>query len=432
MQYDINLPRVLPTPWSLPVLLFILSLCGFSGALATRLLDPLITSIAAEFATTVGVVALLSSAFALPFGLSQPLLGPTGDAFGKAVVIKVATAVLALCLLTSALAPQLTVLFISRILGGVAAGGVMHVCMALIGDRFPLAVRQVAMSRYIGATLIGQLVGVSAGGIIAEWIGWRGVLACAAVLAGVAAGAAITMLPKSDTAPAPLRVGDALARYRLVLSNPRSFVCFGVVFLEGLAIYGITPFIGELLRSRGAGGLRETGFVIGGLGIGGLLFAFVVPFILKFAKRPTMMAIGGTIAAVRLGGLGLEASWKVQLAFMVVLGFGFSCCTIRFRPRGGSSHHRRELPRSRCTLSAFSLGRRSAQWCTESPCQPLGRPSALLVVLRSSSRPGSWRASCSGQLCPKVLRYDQYEESNCLMPTRHDLMASRSYQLSAS
>ena len=306
-----------------PVLLFILSLCGFSGALATRLLDPLITSIAAEFATTVGVVALLSSAFALPFGLSQPLLGPTGDAFGKAVVIKVATAVLALCLLTSALAPQLTVLFISRILGGVAAGGIMPVCMALIGDRFPLAVRQVAMSRYIGATLIGQLVGVSAGGIIAEWIGWRGVLACAAVLAGVAAGAAITMLPKSDTAPAPLRVGDALARYRLVLSNPRSFVCFGVVFLEGLAIYGITPFIGELLRSRGAGGLRETGFVIGGLGIGGLLFAFVVPLILKFAKRPTMMAIGGTIAAVGLGGLGLEASWKVQLAFMVVLGFGF-------------------------------------------------------------------------------------------------------------
>ena len=306
-----------------PVLLFILSLCGFSGALATRLLDPLITSIAAEFATTVGVVALLSSAFALPFGLSQPLLGPTGDAFGKAVVIKVATAVLALCLLTSALAPQLTVLFISRILGGVAAGGIMPVCMALIGDRFPLAVRQVAMSRYIGATLIGQLVGVSAGGIIAEWIGWRGVLACAAVLAGVAAGAAITMLPKSDTAPAPLRVGDALARYRLVLSNPRSFVCFGVVFLEGLAIYGITPFIGELLRSRGAGGLRETGFVIGGLGIGGLLFAFVVPLILKFAKRPTMMAIGGTIAAVGLGGLGLEASWEVQLAFMVVLGFGF-------------------------------------------------------------------------------------------------------------
>jgi MFS family permease len=120
------------------VLLLVLSLCGFSGALATRLLDPLITSIAADFATSVGVVALLSSAFALPFGLSQPFLGRAGDALGKAEVIKVATVVLALCLLASALAHDLTVLFVNRVLGGVAAGGIMPVCMALIGNSFPL------------------------------------------------------------------------------------------------------------------------------------------------------------------------------------------------------------------------------------------------------------------------------------------------------
>ena len=64
------------------MLLIVLSLCGFAGALATRLLDPLITSIAADFHMTVAYVALLSSAFALPFGLSQPFLGPLGDSFG--------------------------------------------------------------------------------------------------------------------------------------------------------------------------------------------------------------------------------------------------------------------------------------------------------------------------------------------------------------
>ena len=306
------------------MLLLILSLCGFSGALATRLLDPLITSIAADFATSVGVVALLSSAFALPFGLSQPFIGPAGDAFGKVVVIKVAVAVLALCLLASALAPDLTVLFVSRVLGGIAAGGIMPVCMALIGDSFPLANRQVALSRYVGATLVGQLVGASVGGILAEWIGWRGVLGCAATLAVVAAGAAILILPRSDgREPAPFSFTDALARYRLVLGNPRSFVCFGVVFLEGLAIYGIMPFVGELLRSRGAGGLREAGFVIGGLGIGGLLFAFVVPAILRFARRPAMMAVGGIIAAIGLASVGWEFAWAAQMACMVVLGFGF-------------------------------------------------------------------------------------------------------------
>jgi predicted MFS family arabinose efflux permease len=273
---------------------------------------------------SVGLVALLSSAFALPFGLSQPFLGPTGDAFGKAVVIKVATSVLAVCLLASALAPTMTVLFISRILGGVAAGGIMPVCMALIGDSFPLAVRQLALSRYIGATLIGQLVGVSAGGMIAEWIGWRGVLGCAAALAVIAAGAAVIMLPKADGPRAnQFRLSEALARYRLVLGNPRSLVCFGIVFLEGLAIYGITPFIGELLRLRGAGGLREAGFVIGGLGIGGLLYAFLAPVVLRFASRRVMMAVGGGVGALGLGTLGAEVSWPVQMASMVVLGFGF-------------------------------------------------------------------------------------------------------------
>jgi predicted MFS family arabinose efflux permease len=305
------------------VLLFILSLCGFSGALATRLLDPLITSIASDFSTSVGVVALLASAFALPFGFSQPFLGPMGDAFGKALVIKVATAVLAVCLLASALAPDLTLLFVSRVLGGIAAGGIMPVCMALIGDNFALSVRQVAMSRYIAATLVGQLVGVSAGGMIAELIGWRGVLGCAAGLAAVAAVAAISMLPRTGVATAPFRVSDAIARYRMVLSNPRSFVCFGAVFLEGLAIYGITPFIGELLRMRGAGGLREAGFVIGGLGIGGLLYAAILPVILRFAKRPAMMAIGGAVAAAGLAGVGLDITWAAQMASMMVLGFGF-------------------------------------------------------------------------------------------------------------
>ncbi|CAA9312932.1 MAG: hypothetical protein AVDCRST_MAG90-578 [uncultured Microvirga sp.] len=305
------------------MLLLVLSLCGFSGALATRLIDPLITSIAGDFAASVGVVALLSSAFAFPFGLSQPFLGPIGDALGKTRVIKLATAILAVCLLVSALAPTLGVLFISRILAGIAAGGIMPVCMALIGDKFALEVRQVAMSRYIGATLVGQLAGVSLGGVLAEWIGWRGVLGGAAGLTLLAAATAAVMLPSSTRPPRPLRIDEAVARYRLVLGNPRSLVCFTVVFLEGLAIYGVMPFIGELLRSRGAGGVREAGFVIGGLGIGGLLFASVVPLILKFAKRPAMMAVGGAVAALGLAGVGFEVPWQMQMASMIVLGFGF-------------------------------------------------------------------------------------------------------------
>ena len=168
------------------------------------------------------------------------------------------------------------------------------------------------------------------------------------------------MLPRTGVATAPFRVSDAIARYRMVLSNPRSFVCFGAVFLEGLAIYGITPFIGELLRMRGAGGLREAGFVIGGLGIGGLLYAAILPVILRFAKRPAMMAIGGAVAAAGLAGVGLDITWAAQMASMMVLGFGFfllhnSVQTEVTELAPSASLERR---RSRYTPSASSSGRR--------------------------------------------------------------------------
>jgi predicted MFS family arabinose efflux permease len=83
------------------------------------------------------------------------------------------------------------------------------------------------------------------------------------------------------------------------------------------------PFIGDLLRSRAAGGLRETGFVIGGLGIGGLPFALVAPFIIRRTSRRSMMAAGVSTAAMALGSIGLEVAWPAQMACMVVLGFGF-------------------------------------------------------------------------------------------------------------
>jgi predicted MFS family arabinose efflux permease len=79
-------------------------------------------------------------------------------------------------------------------------------------QQLPLAVRQVALSRYIGVTLVGQLVGASLGGILAEWIGWRGVLGCAAALAVMAAATAFVLLPRSGSrGPAPFSRAEDLS-----------------------------------------------------------------------------------------------------------------------------------------------------------------------------------------------------------------------------
>ena len=305
------------------MLLLILSLGGFAASMAARIVDPLVTAIAVDFIMPVATVALLASAYTLPFSFSQPLLGPVGDTIGKSLMIRCALSLMAVFLLASAFAPNFMSLFWARVFAGMVGAGIIPLSFALIGDTFPIAVRQVAMSRFLASTLVGQLVGSSTAGILAEWIGWRWVLGLSALMALLAALAALFWLPRSTQAAQPLDISDILARYRKVLNNPRSYICFTSVFLEGGAIYGITPFIGDLMQQRSIGGLREAGFAVAGIGLGGLLYTVMVPLILKVATRPQMMRAGGILAGLSLMGLAFPLNAMGVAGVMVFLGIGF-------------------------------------------------------------------------------------------------------------
>ena len=121
----------------------------------------------------------------------------------------------------------------------------------------------------------------------------------------------------------PARAALALENYRAVLRNRLSYVCFGVVMVEGVCIHGSLPFIGEYLHGLGKGGVREAGIVISGMAIGGLLFAFGVPLFLRFMRRRHMMGLGGVFGGLGLACMSLGADWPVEAEFMALTGFGF-------------------------------------------------------------------------------------------------------------
>ena len=128
-------------------MLVLLSLCSFAANVGGRYLDPLFTLIARDFAVTAGTAALLSSAFTLPFGLGQLLMGPLGDRFGKPRVFKVCFWLLAASFFASAVAPTLPLLFASRLVAGLVAGGIIPLGLAMLGDAIAPAERQVAFAR---------------------------------------------------------------------------------------------------------------------------------------------------------------------------------------------------------------------------------------------------------------------------------------------
>jgi len=307
--------------------LFLLVLGGsaFASAVAARATDPMVNAIAADFATPVATVALLASAYTLPYGLCQPVLGPLGDSLGKAAVLKVCTIVFALALAACVIAPDFGTLTAARVVAGIAAGGVIPLALAMIGDRFPMEQRQIAIGRFLTAALVGQFVGVTTAGALSDWIGWRGGLASTALAAAAAAvGIIVWLKPGAESPPrGRFSVSGAVATFALVLRNPRAAICYGSVFLESIAIYGVLPFVPELLAQRGGGTATQAGLAIAGLGIGGLMFSLFVAQFLRVFSPFGLMVGGGLIGGAGLAGLAFSGTWPFKMLCFTVIGLGF-------------------------------------------------------------------------------------------------------------
>lgn len=306
------------------MILWVFALCSFAASASGRTIDPLITLIAGDFAVSVTTAALLSSAYALPFALFQPLLGPIGDIWGKSRLLRTALWLLALTLLAGAFAPTLGLLLLLRFLGGIGGGGTIPSGMALLGDRYSGPQRQIAIGRFVGAGLAGQIAGGSMAGLLAETLGWRGTMLLAGGIVLCAAIAATATLREApDRAERRFSLSAAIGGYRLVFANPRAYLCFTAVLGEGIALWGVTPYVADIMMRSGTGGTREAGFAVGAIGIGGLAFTVALPWMLRVLGRSVMMAAGGVLGATGL--LALAAAlpgWGVGAAF-AVSGFGY-------------------------------------------------------------------------------------------------------------
>jgi predicted MFS family arabinose efflux permease len=306
-------------------LIAILSIACFAGAISIRLVDPIIPDIARDMNVAPALVALLATAFAFPYALSQPLLGPMGDTFGKARVIKFGLAALMVCLTAVALAPSMDWMFVARAFAGIAGGAIIPVALAMVGDRVPYERRQVALSQLLSAMLIAQFVSLIGSGLIASYAGWRTALGMGALVAAIALVVSLFALkPRANVQREPLNVASLKASYADVFQNPLAVVCYAAVFVEGVVIFGLIPYVSVLLEARGAGSLTEAGIVIAGMGIGGLIFTGGVKRLLtRFGSMTNLIRLGGVIVAFGFCGVALQGSWPVEFVSFIFVGFGF-------------------------------------------------------------------------------------------------------------
>lgn len=305
-------------------LLALLALAAFSSAYSIRILDPMVPEVARDLATQVTTVALLSTAFALPCALGQPILGALGDAIGKARMIKVCLSLLAIGSIGSTLAPSVEFLFAARILTGFASGGIVPLCFATVGDRFEMKDRQVALSRIVSAIITGQLLGAVGAGMLATATSWRVVLATTLVASLIALGAAWRWLhPLPGSVRKPFTISGMLTSYARVLKHPRAVVCYSAVFVEGMVVFGILPYLAAMLEAEGTGSIREAGFIIAGMAIGGILYTMSVKAMLQRMTYLSLVRWGGLVCAIGFVWLALVHAWPLKALAFIAVGFGF-------------------------------------------------------------------------------------------------------------
>jgi predicted MFS family arabinose efflux permease len=305
------------------LLLFLFSLCGLAATVSSRSIDPLVAVLAADFGVPTATAALVTSLYALPFALGQPILGPLGDAFGKTRMLRFYLWILATCLLATAFTTDLHALLFFRFCSGFAAGGIIPACMASLGDRFAGSERAIAISRFVTVGLIAQILSASLSGVLASFLGWRSVFVAASLIATVSALSATFFLKMPIGQSRPFSFPEAVRNYKSVFANPKAPLCFATVFLEGIALFGITPYVSELLRVEHLGDVREAGLVIGAMGVGGIVYSFVLPMLLKRVTRFTLLGTGGMIAAAAPLALAFASSWIAIAGAFAIAGFGY-------------------------------------------------------------------------------------------------------------
>jgi predicted MFS family arabinose efflux permease len=299
-------------------------LAVFATTLFFRAVDPVIPQIASDFAIDPHTVALLATAFSLPYAIMQPVLGGLADAFGKTQLMTWSLLVLVVSAAIGAAAPNISVLFASRVVSGIVAGGVFPIAVAIAADLVTIEKRQVAVGRMLGAAMIGNVLGSPAAGMAADLIGWRGVFVGMGVLGTVAVVASVIgFRGLSTSAVARVDIRALPAMYGTIFRNPLAKVCYGAVLVEAICLFGLFPYVAGLLAAGGEARAAIAGVVLAGFGIGGIIYATSVSLLLARLGERRLMISGGMLMGLALAVVAFRLPWQLQCVNFVFLGLGF-------------------------------------------------------------------------------------------------------------
>ncbi len=304
----------------------LLGAAGFIVTADARVINPLLHIVAGEFNTDIGSAGLVVTAYTIPYGLFQLVYGPLGDRLGKLRVMTVAMALFAVGTAACGLAPNMLLLNLLRFLTGTVAAAMIPLSLAYIGDTFAYQERQVAIGKFVGLVALGNILSTSMGGIVGDFLNWRWIF----VLYGLVSFVTFWFMwqtsrhiPRPPKPEIPLSLLGSLKPYGQLLRSPTTRLIILAVFIEGVFFYGGFAFLGAFLRDEYNLPYVLIGFMLGGFGLGSLIYSRMVKWLVRQYGENGLMFIGGWVTFACYLIIALVKNWVLFIPADILIGLGY-------------------------------------------------------------------------------------------------------------
>ncbi|MEV5963228.1 Cmx/CmrA family chloramphenicol efflux MFS transporter [Kribbella sp. NPDC051952] len=310
----------------MPFVLYLLGLAVFAQATSEFMLSGLGPAIAQDLGVSIPTAGWLTSAFALGMIAGAPAIAVLGARWPRRRTLLITLTVFLVVHVLGALTTSFTILLLTRVLAALANAGFLAIALAAATSLVRPDAKGRATSVLLGGTTLACIVGVPAGALLGQHLGWRSAFWAVAIISLPALIAILRSVPARMTGPAALaglRISRGLVVLLLLgaLVNGATFCSFTylapvlteVTGLRAawvpllLALFGLGSFAGVTIAGRYADRRRHRPvFVAGGiLLLGWCAFALTasVPaatVVLVFLQGGLSFAVGSTLIAYAL------------------------------------------------------------------------------------------------------------------------------------
>lgn len=262
-------------------------------------LNPVFPDIGRHFGVGAQTVQYVVSLFLLGYALSQMVMGPLSDRFGRRRILIVSLSLVTACHFLGGIAPSIDALIFSRLLLGLFAGACLSVCLAIVRDIYGEERMSGVLSHVYSIAGVASILCGLLGGMAGELLGWRFNFYALAAYFAVLLALVTLYVPETQSASHSVDTFAQWGEKVMRLLREKRFVALcgasGLSYAGMLSLITLCAFVWNDVYGAGA---RQIG----------IYFAVVI----------ASYSIGAQIAAHR-EKLGLDTPMAVRIGLILLL-----------------------------------------------------------------------------------------------------------------